>query len=151
MSWELLVTALGEPEASPLVASIATALGEPPEISETPPEYNDPLGKTRFHKFIQSGVEIGFRQNRLNHLHLYVQEHEGYKSYTGPLEKPVLVSWGEDLVRREFGEPSKSGGGMQNPLLGYRNIWLRYDKGRHAIRYEFSKGNSLKKISLILV
>lgn len=150
LSWQALVSALGEGEASASVLSLISDIGEMPNVSDTPDEYNDPLGKTRFYKFNKTGLEVGFRQNRLNHMHLFIQEQEGYEAYKGPLEDGLSVSASESELNQIFGAPSSAGGGKQNSLLGKKHRWIRFDKERYALRYEFSNDGALRKVSLIL-
>jgi hypothetical protein len=150
LSWESLIATLGEEEASANVLSLVADIGEMPNVSDTPDEYNDPLGKTRFYKFNKTGLEAGFRRNRLNHIHLFIREQQGYEAYRGPLEKRVYPGISETELRQLLGAPSVAGGGNENPILGYRHRWMKFDKGRYALRYEFANDGTLRKVSLIL-
>jgi len=150
LSWNSLVSALGEEEVSASVSSLLSDIGEVPNISDIPDEYNDPLGKTRFYKFNRTGLEFGFRQNRLNHVHFFIRGQEGYEVYNGPLEDGLSVSTSESELQRIFGVPSSAGGGKQNSLLGKKHRWIRFDKDRYALRYEFASDGALCKVSLIL-
>jgi hypothetical protein len=150
LSWESLVTSLGEEEASAKVLTLISDIDEVPSISDTPEEYNDPLGKTRFYKFYKSGLEIGFREDTVNHIHLFIQEQVGYSAYGGSLEEGVTVTAAESVLLNIYGAPSSFGGGKQSLLLDYRHKWIKFGKERYALRYEFSKDGSLRKISLIL-
>jgi filamentous hemagglutinin len=149
ITWNSFVNALGEPELSNKVVSIATEIGETPVISATPPEYNDPLGKTTFYKFLNAGIEIGFRQDRLNHVHFFIHGGDGYANYTGPLVDGVAAHWTELWLTRALGPPSASGGEKKSPLLGYVHRWIKYDRVNCSIRFEFSQEGPLRKVSLI--
>ncbi|MGB8842093.1 MAG: hypothetical protein WCC64_13610 [Aliidongia sp.] len=151
LSWEALVSALGAEEASASVLSLISDIGEVPNVSDTPDEYNDPLGKTRFYQFTKTGLEVGFRQNRLNHMHLFIREQEGYEAYKGPLEDGLSASTLESELQQMFGAPSSEGSRKQSSLLGKKNRWVKFDKDHYALRYEFSNDGALRKVSLILL
>lgn len=84
-SWPDLVAALCLGENDEAVKQVFLRIKESPKISETPISYNDPLGKTRFYKFLKTGLEFGFRLEKLNHVHFFVQSHEGCSAYNGDI------------------------------------------------------------------
>jgi hypothetical protein len=97
-----------------------------------------------------SGIEIGFRQKRLNHLHLFCSAQEGYAPYSGPLFNGIEKSWTEAWVVRSLGNPSRSGGGNLKGLLGFIHRWIRYDFPAHAVRFEFLPDGRIRKVSLMM-
>jgi hypothetical protein len=149
-NWDDLVRALGEPEGSATFTHLVSEIGEQPLISEDPSEYTDPLGHTKYYKFIKNGLEIGFRQDRFNHVHLYTQSDEGYGQYTGPLMDGIRSNQPESSIVQALGAPSTVGGGSRG-LLGYMNRWLRYERDNYEIRLEFTDKQQLRKVSLILL
>jgi hypothetical protein len=149
ITWNSFVDALGEPELSNKVVSIATEIGETPVISSTPPEYNDPLGKTTFYKFLGAGIEIGFRQEQLHHMHFFIYGREGYANYTGPLVDGISAHWTESWLIRALGAPSISGGEKASPLRGYVHRWIRYDYPKCSIRFELSQDGPLRTVCLM--
>jgi filamentous hemagglutinin len=149
LTWDALLSALGEEEPSARFRSLLSGIGEQPVIAEVPLEYNDPTGTTRFYKFPASGIEIGIRQGRLHNIHLFIQAGEGYRPYAGPLPQGIAAGEGESSVTRLLGPPARSGGPQANTLLGYMHRWIRYDTdATHFIRFEFARGGELRRLSV---
>ncbi|QCX52222.1 hypothetical protein [Ralstonia pseudosolanacearum] len=149
MNLEQFSDVLGFGKDSQGVVALIAVIGEAPVISRTPPDFNDPAGETEYYKFVNSGVEIGFRGGVLNHLHLYVQEHEGYGEYKGELfgMSPQEVSEADML--RKLGGQDAQGGGRMDMLIGYIYKWIRYERKEFALRAEFSEDKKLRKFLLI--
>ncbi|HLI66783.1 MAG TPA: hypothetical protein VKU90_10500 [Caulobacteraceae bacterium] len=147
--WRDLAASLREQENSAVFRRLVGAVGEQPQISQTPEEYNDPEGRTRFYKFVNSGIEMGFRDRGLNHIHLFLRPTEGYESYRGPLDRGINKDADESSVRELFGEPSSTGGGKPSALLGFRRRWVKFDLAGYAVRYEFEPEDGLNKVTII--
>ncbi|ROM93278.1 hypothetical protein [Pseudomonas brassicacearum] len=147
--WSDFVLALGQKEAGDVVENVFRRIGESPSVSETPDSYNDPLGKTKFYKFYESGLEFGFRSGKLNHVHFFVQDHEGYSAYRGDMLGRVAQVWNCKEVVRELGIASRAGEGRVDMLIGYVHQWMRYEYGEYALRMEFSQNGDLWKATLI--
>lgn len=148
--WTNFIDALGKPESAPEFSNLVFNIGESAIASETPDEYNDPLGKTKYFQFYRSGLELGFREGRLNHVHLYVQPHESYDAYTGELIQGMTCGSNEASVIQALGPPIARGGGKPNMLIGYVFPWIKYNQDFYAIRMEFDKNNMLRLVSLML-
>ncbi|MDU9026233.1 hypothetical protein [Pseudomonas corrugata] len=148
-TWSDFVRALGQNESGKIVTDLCRKVGELPDVSETPDNYNDPEGKTRFYKFTKSGIEIGFRSEKLNHIHFFVQPHEGYLVYTGDVLGRIAQAWHVQDVIAELGSPSKEAPGRVDVLIGYVQQWLKYEFKTYALRMEFSEGGRLWKATLI--
>ncbi len=146
---EQFIDVLGLRKDSERMSALMTAIGEEPVISRTPADFNDPVGETEYYKFINSGIEIGFRGEVLNHLHLYVQEHEGYGMYKGDLFGMPAQGVSEADVLRNLGNQDAQGGGKMDMLIGYIHKWIRYDRQGFALRAEFSENKGLRKLSLM--
>jgi hypothetical protein len=149
-TWSDLIRALDQDEGGQIIKEVRRRIGEPPIISETPDSYNDPAGKTRFYKFIGSGLEFGFRSGKLNHIHFFVQCHEGYSAYKGEVLGRAAKAWNSQEVLKELGPASKRGGGRQDMLVGFVHQWVKYELGTYALRMEFSKDSELWKVTLML-
>jgi hypothetical protein len=149
LTWSDFLNALGDSEESSSFRLLVSGIGEPPVMSETPKEYNDPLGETKFYKFMKSGVEIGFREARLNHIHLFLHAMDGYAAYRGPLVDGVNEGQSMPSLIEVLGSPASSGGGTNSPLLGCRPKWIRYDFHGYAMRFAFAKDDRLSQVSLI--
>ena len=147
--WSAFVNALGATEDEVRFSSLLSRFGEIPNVSMDPEEYNDPVRRTTYYKLKSSGIEIGFRQKRLTHLHLFCSPEEGYAPYGGPLLAGIKKSWTEAWVVKSLGNPSRSGGGNLKGLLGFIHRWIRYDFAAHAVRFEFFSDGSLRKVSLM--
>ncbi len=131
------------------LVALMVAIGEVPIISKTPDDFNDSAGATEYYKFINSGIEIGFRGEVLNHLHFYIQEHEGYGAYRGELFGVPFQDVSEADILRNLGGQDAQGGGRMDMLIGYVYRWIRYDRRVFALRAEFLENGKLRKLSLI--
>ncbi|WP_083251874.1 MULTISPECIES: hypothetical protein [Pseudomonas] len=148
-TWSDFVRALGQDEGSSIVTDLCREVGEPPAVSETPDSYNDPEGKTKFYKFIRSGLEFGFRSGRLNHIHFFVQRHEGYSAYEADVLGRIAQTWRVQDVIAALGPPTKEVPGKADILIGYIQSWLKYDFKTYALRMEFSEDGRLWKVTLM--
>lgn len=148
-AWSDFVRALGQGEEEAIVTEVCHKIGELPIISETPDSYNDPTGKTKFYKFFESGLEFGFRAEKLNHIHFFVQAHEGYSAYRGDMLGRVAQTWSEQEVLQELGPADKGGQGRFDILIGYVHPWVKYEFGMYAMRMEFSQDGNLWKATLM--
>ena len=139
MQWSEYVELLGEEEGSGKLTALLMDLGERPALSETPDEYNDPGGRTKYYKMRKSGMEIGFREGLLNHIH-----------YRGMLPPGVQPGRDEAFLIAQFGEPDWRGGGKYASGIGYVYRWVKYAQMTNALRFEFSDSPGyLRKISLM--
>lgn len=151
LDWIEFTNALGTTETSKEFSQLILSIGEKAQISEDPAEYNDPVGNTKYYKYIHSGLEIGFRQNLLNHVHFYFDGYEGYSVFKGQLLSGVSACWGEATVVQVLGEPTASGGGKADMLLGYINRWIKYEKEVYALHMQFDQSDQLCRASLMLI
>jgi hypothetical protein len=149
VTWQQFVMSLRAEETSGAFSRLVCDIGEKAEISDTPEDYNDPEGRTRFYKFLRSGIEIGFRARGLNHVHFFTRPDEAYDAYRGPLEDNVGSDQGEAGIRNILGDPGAHGGGKAGALLGFRHKWIKYGRVDYSVRYEFEAGGGIRKITLI--
>ncbi|MFY4260660.1 hypothetical protein ACOTCG_23930 [Achromobacter xylosoxidans] len=148
-AWSDFVKALGQDEGAPIVTELCRGAGESPVVSETPDSYNDSVGKTKYFKFIKSGIELGFRLGKLNHIHFFVQRHEGYSAYKEELLGRRAQAWRVQDVVAALGPASEEAEGRVDMLIGYVRHWLKYDFNAYALRMEFSEDGRLWKATLI--
>ena len=148
-TWSDFVRALGQDEGGSIVTDLCREVGEPPAVSETPDSYNDPEGKTKFYKFIKSGLELGFRSGKLNHVHFFVQRHEGYSAYKTDVLGRIAQTWRVQDIIAELGPPTKEVPGKVDMLIGYIQPWLKYEIKTYALRMEFSEDGRLWKVTLM--
>jgi hypothetical protein len=148
-TWSDFIRALGQDENGSIVTDLCREVGEPPAVSETPDSYNDPEGKTKFYKFINSGLELGFRSGKLNHIHFFLQCHEGYSAYKRDVLGRIAQTWRiQDLIA-ELGPPTKEAQGKVDMLIGYIQPWLKYEYETYALRIEISEDGRLWKLTLM--
>ncbi|WP_445178652.1 hypothetical protein [Pseudomonas sp. McL0111] len=147
--WSELIKALGQDENGTVVMDLRWKIQEPPTISETPDSYNDPDGKTVFYKFIKSGLEFGFRSGRLNHVHFFVQPHEGYSAYRADVLGRVAQAWTLQDVVRELGPANKGAPARVDMLIGKVQRWSKYEFVAHDLRMEFSEDGHLWKVTIV--
>ena len=101
--WNKLVDSLGKNEKSIEFLDLMSSIGENPILSEDLIEYNDPDGHTKYYKYIQSGIEIGFRKGVLNHMHFYFDGYENYAVFKGELLSGICSGWNEKSVVQVLG------------------------------------------------
>ncbi|MHC8393469.1 hypothetical protein ACYZT8_07360 [Pseudomonas sp. LB3P93] len=147
--WSSFILALGQDENGSIVTELCRMIGESPVVSETPDSYNDPEGKTRFYKFINSGLEFGFRSGKLNHIHFFVQRHEGYSEYRRDVLGRAAQVWSARDIVNQLGPASTEAPGRVDMLIGYVQQWLKYEFETYALRMEFSESGRLWKVTLM--
>ncbi len=147
--WSDFVQALGQDESGSFVDELRRKIGEQPLVSKTPDSYNDPEGRTEYYKFIKSGVEFRFRLGKLNHIHFFVQPHEGYSAYKADLLGRLAKAWSVQVVIAELGLPDEDVPSRVDMLIGHIPRWLRYNFEKHALRMEFTEDGRLWKATLI--
>ncbi|KAA1187636.1 hypothetical protein [Photorhabdus heterorhabditis] len=150
VDWIKFTNALGTTESSKEFHELKLAIGEQAEISKTPLEYNDPIGQTTYYSFAHSGIEIGFRQGLLNHIHFYFDNSEGYANFKGNLLLNIRDGWNEENVIQILGEPLMRGGGKIDMLLGYINSWIKYEYQKYVLHLQFNQDGLLYGASLML-
>jgi filamentous hemagglutinin len=150
LAWEDYIAALGTSERSEPFNSLLASIGERPVISEDPAEYNDPLRHTTYYKFIEHGLEIGFRRGQLNHMHFFLVPNQGYAASKVQLVANVDSGWNKGAVSSRLGNPNLSAEGKHDPLLGYMNSWDKYEQKDHAIRIEYGPKGNVVLVSLML-
>jgi len=151
IDWIKFTNALGTTEISQEFSQLSLSIGETAQIIDEPTEYNDAIGHTKHYKYINSGLEIGFRQNLLNHVHFYFDGYDGYLAFKGQLLAGISSGWSEKAVVQVLGEPTARGGGKNDMLLGYINRWVKYEKETYALHIQFDQSNQLCRASLMLI
>lgn len=107
IEWATVVNALGENEKSDSFKLLCQEIHESALESSDPDEYNDPVGKTKYYKYSQSGIEIGFRQGELTYVRFYFEKESEYMPFEGDLLSEIDVNTSKDEVIQKLGEPSK--------------------------------------------
>ncbi|WP_455925610.1 hypothetical protein [Pseudomonas putida] len=147
-AWDDYLEVIGEDQFGSAVARFISLMGENHSVSE-PLGDDEPPGQTSSYRFFASGVEVGFRNERLNHIHFFMQAHERYRPFYGGLLGLPAQRWSKTQIVDRLGEWRSSGGGKVSPLIGYVHPWIRYEFGSVALRFEFAGDESLWLVSLI--
>ncbi|WP_404851694.1 hypothetical protein P5M00_22015 (plasmid) [Enterobacter asburiae] len=149
VEWNHFIDALGKNEQSVEFFNLCHAIGESPSISSDSDEYNDPLGKTKYYKFYNSGIEVGFRNGLLNHVHFYFYKEDGFLPFMGNLILGVAGGMDKAMVTKLLGKPSLSGEGKKDILLGDINAWSKYEWVNNSIHFQFKDDENLCRATLI--
>ncbi|MEX0447626.1 hypothetical protein [Xenorhabdus sp. SGI246] len=138
IDWNLFINALGTAESSKEFSELCLVIEEQAQVSQDPLEYNDPVGHTTYYSFFQSGILVGFRQGRLDHIHFYSDNNDGYKNFKGVLISDIQMGWNKEKVLEILGIPLRSGGNYMDMLLGYINDWIKYEYPGYALHFQFN-------------
>lgn len=149
IEWTKFVNALGKSDGSSDFVDLCQSIGEAAKVTSDPDEYTDPVGKTKYFKFFQSGIEIGFRQDMLNHIHFYFNEQDGYSPFSGSLLMGIDSDRSREMVIKMLGEPSSSGGGKMDMLIGYINQWIKYELPEYSLHLQFSQNGLICRATLL--
>ncbi|MDA8480880.1 hypothetical protein NNO04_19535 [Citrobacter sp. Awk 4] len=149
--WTTFINSLGKSESSKEFVELNNSIGEFPISSEDPAEYNDPVGHTKYVKYPNSGLEIGFRKGVVSHVHFYFDRYEGYGVFKGKLLSGIGSGWSEKSVIQELGPPSFSGEGKMDMLLGYINKWAKYEQEGYALHLQYDQNDQLCRSTLMYV
>lgn len=83
--WIRFIDSPGNTETSIAFLNLKNAIDEEAILSENAMAYNNPTGHTKYYKYIQSELAIGFRKSVVNHVHFYFDGYEGYANFKGKL------------------------------------------------------------------
>lgn len=149
--WDACFSAISKGDQSSEFLELCQLLGESPILLSDPVEYNDPVGKTKYYKFFQSGVEAGFRNEKLNHVHFYLENADGYTAFNRGLCYGLGKTSTDKDVMNFFGFPDASGGGKLDPLIGYMNKWIKYRKDDLFVNFQFDRHGFLSRVTVVNV
>lgn len=149
VEWDDFIKVLGKNDHSTEFISFCRKIGENPYVSSDPDEYNDPVGKTKYYKFYQSGAEVGFRKELLSHIHFYFYKEDGYSPFRGGFIPGIRGGMDKSTVTSLLGKPSLSGEGKVDILLGYINGWSKYEKENYSIHLQFNENSQLCRATLM--
>lgn len=147
--WIEFTQVIGKKENSELIKAVLLKMEVAGIVTETPDYYNDPLGKTVFHEFTTLGLEFGFRSGRLNHIHFFVQNHEGYTAYQGNIFDQLAQKWNYKKCSAKLGAAVRGAEGKKDVLLENINKWRIYAFEGYMVRMEFSPDGNLWKATLM--
>ncbi|MCQ8230192.1 MULTISPECIES: hypothetical protein [Pantoea] len=147
--WDAGISAINNGEKSSEFLAFCKLLGESTVLTSDPVEYNESIGKEKYYKFLKSGAEAGFRNEKLNHIHFYLENDEGYSAFDYELCHNLNKSSVEKNVMEFFGLPDASGGGKLDLLIGYVNKWIKYKNSEQSINFQFNKNGFLSRVTII--
>ncbi|WP_237385420.1 outer membrane protein assembly factor BamE [Xenorhabdus sp. Sc-CR9] len=138
IDWNLFINALGATESSKEFSELCLAIEEQAQVSQDPLEYNLPEGPTTYYSFIRSGIEIGFIQEKLNHIRFYSDNNDEYENFTGVLISDIQMGWNKEKVLKVLGTPSRTGGGEVGMFHRYIDDWIKYEYPEYALHFQFN-------------
>ncbi|CAM3590844.1 hypothetical protein RABR111495_01835 [Rahnella bruchi] len=115
------------------------------KFNELPSFDTGVLGDRNYYSFFQAGVLVLLENETVNQISFYIQPDEGFSAYKGALPFKGL----ESEIIQLLGEPSASGGGKMDMLLGYINRWIKYEKEGYALHLQFDQNGKLCRASLM--
>lgn len=115
------------------------------KFNELPSFDTGVLGDRNYYSFFQTGVLLLLENETVNQISFYIQPDERFSAYKGALPFKGLESENIQLL----GEPSASGGGKMDMLLGYINRWIKYEKEGYALHLQFDKNGKSCRASLM--
>ncbi|WP_340617110.1 hypothetical protein [Xenorhabdus entomophaga] len=149
IDWNLFINALGAAESSKEFSELCLAIEEQAQVSQDPLEYNDPEGPTTSYSFIRSGVEVGFIQGKLAHIHFFSDNNDEYENFTGALVSGIHMGWNKEKVLKVLGTPSITGGGKVGMFHRYIDDWIRYEYPECALHFQFNPDGLLYRSTLM--
>lgn len=119
----------------------------PQSLNEMPVVEPDMLGDRIYYSFFQSGILFLLEKEKVSQICFFITPSEGFSTYIGEL--PISGGATENDIITALGEPSSTGGGKSDMLLGYIERWIKYDKDDYALHIEFNQSALLSKVSLL--
>ncbi len=80
--------------------------------------------------------------------HLHRSGHDGLAEYRGLLPHGVQYGDSKAEVIRKVGEPTQSGGGEANAMLGRIPIWVRYSMSGFVLHFQFDDSDRLEMVTV---
>ncbi|WP_232832644.1 hypothetical protein [Photorhabdus sp. CRCIA-P01] len=120
------------------------------EVNEIPDVSPDILGERIYYSFYNSGILLLLENNILDQITFFIEPSEGFTGYIGELPEGIELKEKESKVIESIGEPTSSGGGKPDMLLGYINRWIKYVRDNYVLHIEFNQNNFISKLSLML-
>ncbi|MCC8671644.1 hypothetical protein LN461_20140 [Xanthomonas arboricola] len=139
----LLISALGRNEWT-LINSLGKNLGANAGVVR----HVGPLGDRIYYSLLNDGIQLIFKEDKLEQITFYMQPREGFDSYDGALPAGLSKEMHYDEVIGLLGLPGANGGGNNDPLLGRISRWVKYESLRPQIHIEFDLKGGIEKISL---
>ncbi|NTY88840.1 hypothetical protein FCH33_18880 [Serratia fonticola] len=141
LGWIDFINMLGCSKLDGEIISLSQSLSEMPAVEP------DMLGDRTYYSFFQSGILFLLEEGKVSQICFFITPSEGFSKYVGEL--PISGSATENEIITVLGEPSSTGGGKSDMLLGYIGRWIKYDKDNYALHIEFNQSALLSKVSLL--
>jgi len=139
--WNRFIKLLGCSKADSEFVFFMRKLNELPEVEE------DVLGDRSYYSFLNTGILFLLENEILEQVTFYAKQDEGFSEYKGEL--PVSVNASEHESIQILGNPSVSGGGKVDMLMGYIDRWIKYEKEDYTLHLQFNQNDNLSRVSIM--
>lgn len=117
------------------------------KLNELPEVEEDVLGDRSYYSFLNTGILFLLENEILEQVTFYAKQDEGFSEYKGEL--PVSVNASEHESIQILGNPSVSGGGKVDMLMGYIDRWIKYEKEDYTLHLQFNQNDNLSRVSIM--
>ena len=138
-----LLKLLGENRNSSIIDEFIQSIGKSYEFDE--------IDESCSYEFKKSGFGLKFEENKLVAIFLYGCKEEGFDIYKGEIPLEVKFGWSREKVRKQLGQPSKSGHAKAFKNVLKESFWDRYDFNEFLMHITYSSVDclSIKQITLM--
>lgn len=141
LNWDGFIKLLGCSRVDSEFAFFINHFNEPPEIEE------GVLGDRIYYSFFRSGVLFLLEDEIVEQITFYAKPDEGFSDYKGALPVSIITSEHDSI--QILGNPSASGGGKMDGLMGYVDRWIKYEKEGYTLHLQFSQNDNLSRVSIM--
>jgi hypothetical protein len=143
-----LVSLLGKSVRNTYVKKFMSSFDEKPQINNF-----ENLNGGIYYCFRKNGIEILFKNNRVDKIFLHSEGYDGYKQYEGAIPYGINFSYDKSKTHKKLGPPSKSGGERKLPdiLKDIRGKIPRWDKwvfARYTLCIQYYDDGQIAMITL---
>lgn len=117
------------------------------DFNELPKIEQGVLGDREYYSFLHSGVVFLLEEGVVEQIVFYVKQDEGFSEYRGEL--PVSIQSSVCEAVQVLGNPSASGGGKIDALMGYIDHWIKYEKEGYILHLQFNQKGILSRVTLM--
>lgn len=139
--WNEFIKLLGCSKFDNEFVNVSSNFNELPKIEQ------GVLGDRDYYSFLHSGVLFLLEDEVVDHIVFYTKQGEGFSEYKGELPLPINSSEYEAV--QALGQPSASGGGKIDALMGYLDRWIKYEKEGYALHLQFNQNDHLSRVTLM--
>jgi hypothetical protein len=143
-----LVSLLGKSLHNTYVQKFISSFDETPQINNF-----ENLNGGVYYCFRKNGIEILFRNNRVDKIFLHSEGYDGYKQYEGAIPYNINFSYDRSKTHKKLGHPSQSGGERKLPdilkdIRGKIPIWDKWVFARYTLCIQYYDDGKIALITL---